>query len=208
MITKREKQFLKGLNMFRSKIKNRYRKGRNLRLYQGDILKELSFATIESRQDLPKKSVTLQKVSLRFAIVLSQDCDLEHDSKFRKENLVNQDKFLLSILICPAYELEKFANGEHLSGWEKDPNWKMNPTPDIKGIKDNNSYKRYHFLHENNKFLIPELIIDFKHFFTLPRNFIYSEKKTKYLASLSELFREELSQRFTSYLSRIGLPEI
>ena len=194
--------------MFRSKIKNRYRRGKNIRLYQGDILKELSFATMESRRVSSGKSDIFQKVSLPFAVVLSQDCDLEHDFKFRGKELSNQDKFLLSILVCPAFELETFANGGHLKGWEQNLNWKMNPTPDVERIKSNNSYKRYHFLSKSDEFLIPELVIDFKHFFTLPRNFIYSEKKTKYLASLSELFREELSQRFTNYLSRIGLPEI
>ena len=29
-----------------------------------------------------------------------------------------------------------------------------------------------------------------------------------YLATISELFREELSRRFTNYLSRIALPEV
>lgn len=184
--------------MFKSKIKSLYRKKNNVRLYQGDIFKDLKFVTGD-----PETTTEKDIISLPYAVVLSQDCDLQSDFNFRETNQ-NQDKFLLSLLISPAFILENFAKGEHLG------NWKMNTfnNGQIEKIKNNDSFKRYHYLKGELLFSVPELVIDFKHFFGLPRDFLYKEKKNKYIASLNEIFREELSQRFSNYLSRIGLPEL
>ena len=53
---------------------------------------------------------------------------------------------------------------------------------------------------------MPELIIDFKHFFTINRNKLY-DQLDKRLCSLDTLFKEKVNQRFSNYVSRIGLPE-
>lgn len=184
--------------MFTSKIKKLYRRKRNSRLYQGDIFKDLVFVTGD-----PKTTTEKDIISLPYAIVLNQDCDLNCDYTSRNAN-GNQDKFLLSLLISPAFILESFAKGEHLG------DWKMNTfnKEQIVKMKKNDSLKRYHHLRGEPDFSVPELIIDFKHFFSLPRDFLYKEKKTKYVASLNEIFREEFSQRFSNYLSRIGLPDL
>lgn len=184
--------------MFRSRVKSRYRKSKNSRFYQGDVLKDLKFVVGE-----PEKETELDKIELKYAVILSQDCDIEHDFKSRKENK-SQDKHLRSLLVCPAFDLEEFASGKHFGDWEMETfNNKK-----IDKLRNNDEYKRYHYLHSDSQYLIPELILDFKHFFTLPRDFLYRKKKDIYIVSLSELFREELSQRFSNYLSRIGLPEI
>ena len=68
-----------------------------------------------------------------------------------------------------------------------------------------NEIPRYHYL----KFPdldMPELIIDFKHFFTINKNVLYKQIK-KRLCSLDDLFKEKINQRFSYYVSRIGLPE-
>lgn len=54
---------------------------------------------------------------------------------------------------------------------------------------------------------VPEFVIDFKHFFTVPVDVVYKQRKTIYIATIGELYREELSQRFANFLSRIGLPD-
>ena len=184
--------------MFRSKVKSRYRKSRNSRYYQGDILKDLSFVVGDSGAE-----TVLDKIDLKYAVILSQDCDIEHDHNSRK-NKSGHDKYIRSVLICPAFDIEEFAGGTHFDGWQMDTfNSKK-----IDKLKNNDEYKRYHYLPAERNYFIPELVLDFKHFFTLPRDYLYRKKKQVYLASLSEIFREELSQRFSNYLSRIGLPEI
>ncbi len=49
------------------------------------------------------------------------------------------------------------------------------------------------------------LIIDFKHYYTIPRNILY-QNLDHYNVSITELHREQLSQRFAYYLSRVGTP--
>ena len=69
-----------------------------------------------------------------------------------------------------------------------------------------NQHDRFHFLPTDAKNDMPNLILDFKHFYTVPREEIYAIHKTKYKISINALFREDISQRFANYLSRIGLP--
>jgi len=69
----------------------------------------------------------------------------------------------------------------------------------------NNNHSRYHYLKEDKDKGIPELIIDFKHYYTIHIEVLYNSED-KYLCSLDDLYKEDLSQRFASYLSRIGLP--
>lgn len=183
--------------MLRSRVKSRYRKSRNSRFYQGDILKDLKFVVgepeIEKEKDL---------VQLKYAVIISQDCDIEHDFNSRKEKK-GQDKNLRALLVCPAFDLEEFALGTHFGDWEME---KFNSRK-VDKLKNNDEYKRYHYLPSDNELSIPELVLDFKHSFTLPRDFLYKKKGEIYIASLSEIFREDLSQRFSNYLARIGLPE-
>ena len=113
---------------------------------------------------------------------------------------------LPTILFCPAYQIDDFLHGQHVSGWNmQGHNGENKINPDK--LRENDQLKRYHYLKNCNDLLVPELVIDFKHFFTIPTGLVYSQKN-KYLVSINELFRENLSQRFAGYLSRIGLPEI
>ena len=184
--------------MFRSKIKSEYRKRKNARFYQGDILKDLDFQVGHLKKETEK-----DKFHLPHSVILNQDCDLQQDFDCRKIK-GNQDKYLLSFLVCPAYSLNDFAFGTPLRNWQMR---KFYPK-EIEKLKNNDEYKRYHFLSKESDFSMPELVIDFKHFFTLPRDFLYKQRKDKYVASLNEIFREELSQRFSNYLSRIRIPEL
>ncbi len=183
--------------MFRSKVKSRYRRGKNARFYQGDILKDFEFVIGDSGMKTEKDIIQLE-----YAIVLSQDCDIENDYKSRNCER-NNDKFLRMILVCPAYKIEDFATGDHFSDWKME----VFNSNKIDKLKKNNEYKRYHYLPEQVEFSIPDLVLDFKHFFTLPRDFLYKKRRDVYLASLNELFREALAQRFSNYLFRFGLPE-
>jgi hypothetical protein len=67
-----------------------------------------------------------------------------------------------------------------------------------------NDNPRYHFLKSDID--LPDLVVDFKRFFTLPRDEAYSLLDSR-KARLDTLFRESVSQRFASFQSRIALPE-
>lgn len=185
----------------KSKIENIYLIRDENRICQGDILRDY---VCQSSTVFEGKAI-LKDVTFPYVIILSQDCDLEWDFNNRIETGEDHDKFLHSILICPAYFAERLKEGTHLEILK----FKMEY---IGGRKWNdvktNQNPRYHFLIHDRELQIPDLAIDFKHYFTVPRDRMYEDVKKHYIASINELFREELSQRFAYYLSRIGVPEI
>ena len=187
-----------------SKIDSMYVKHTSKRICQGDILRNIDI--IDWNIDDISGEYEISEASLPYVIVMTQDCDLEWDFNFRSEPAAaKHDKYLHSVLICPAYISEVFKKGDHL----KSSGLKMNTWggDNYKKILQQ-SNTRFHYLEQNQALQVPQLIIDFKHYCTIPRNALYMMYAEHYLATINILFRESLSQRFSSYLSRIGLPEL
>ncbi|MBE9479589.1 MAG: hypothetical protein IMY80_06440 [Chloroflexi bacterium] len=152
-----------------------------------------------------------------YAVALSQECDLMQDHNNRKlleeagderdegDKEITHDKLLPAILMCPAYQTIPFKNGEHLNGLGR----KMEIYSSSRwNIITRNQNPRYHFLAEWRPFHVAELVVDFKHFFTVPTEILRDTYGTQqhYIARLICPYREDLSQRFAAYLARIGLP--
>lgn len=177
-----------------------------LRYRQGDILRDLR--VIEWAESV-KDELIITERQLPYAVILSQECDLEHDFNNHSDSARFKglsDKCLPTILVCPAYLAPELRTGDHL----QNVGLKMQTlvTEQFKRLKQNND-ARYHFLTEDLDLQLPELIVDFKHFFSIPRSIIYRESVSKnYVCSIDDLFRENLSTRFANYISRIGLPEL
>ena len=70
-----------------------------------------------------------------------------------------------------------------------------------------NENKRYHYLKFNDDVTIPESVVDFKHYFTVNILYLESIYEKSYVCSVDSLYRELISQRFSNFLSRIGLPD-
>lgn len=206
----------------KSKIKNDYRYHDSLKIFQGDILRDVNII-------VEYNDVEDNEFKMPYIVILSQDCDLNQDfnsySKYTKYNdevdLINinfdtfdkkkvedfrkvYDKLLPSILACPAFPAEKLRNGNHLQNYN---NFIMQhiSSKDWKKV-EKNEVARYHYLKPFPDFQIPKLVVDFKRYYTLPTHYVYSIFEESYVGSLNELYRERLSQRFVNYLSRIGLP--
>ncbi len=75
-----------------------------------------------------------------------------------------------------------------------------------KKITQNNNI-RYHYIEFSKDILLPPLVIDFKHYFTVSLGNL-EEQLTNRIYSIDPLFRESISNRFAHYLSRIGLPDV
>jgi hypothetical protein len=173
------------------------------RLHQGDILENFDFKKFK----ITENGLEMEKISFPFVVILSQECDLQWDNVCRNESGVdkNQDKMLQTILVFPAFLAGELKEGGHMNAlglkmerWSSDQ-WKI--------IKQNKN-DRFHYLIEDSNVGISEIVIDFKHYYTISSEELYLEFSSNYKASLKELFREDLSRRFANYLSRIGLPEI
>lgn len=174
------------------------------RYEQGDILRDV---TLIQWADLDRERVlSVVERTLQYCVIVSQECDLEHDYNTRaKADSATNDKYLQTLLISPAYPAETFRQGDHL----QQLGMKMEHINSVSWgrIKQNN-FARYHHLEPHQDFQVPELVIDFKHYVTVPREVLYREQfNTCYVATIEIMYRDHLSSRFAHYLSRIGLPE-
>jgi hypothetical protein len=187
-----------------SRIDNCYRKYNAERIVQGDILRAVKFSDWD--WDPKSNDIIIYEKKLPYIVIMTQDCDLEQDFRYRTTAVKNQDKILQSILVCPAYGWEDFIKGDHLQDYKLKMET-ISGSDQKKKIKQQ-QVPRYHYLDEDLEKQIAPLVIDFKHYYTLPVEFLMHIYKEHYAYSIEELFRESLNQRFSFYLSRIGLPEI
>jgi hypothetical protein len=173
------------------------------RVCQGDIIRDVSYI-----DTLTESGGILEVSRLEFplVIVLTQDCELEQEHQMHVQNAGNQDKWLVSVLVAPLYNAEHVYRGEHLSELNlamQQISRRRTPGQFLR----NNEIPRYHYLEFAPDVPIVASVIDFKHYFSVNAESLRARKKSSFVCMVSPLFREAISHRFASYLSRIGLPE-
>lgn len=179
---------------------------RQARICQGDIFRDIDFIEYASEKS---GIIEVSKIVFPLIIILTQDCDLEQDYKFRwsKQPVKTQDKWLISVLVAPIYNVEHVYEGKHLSELDM----KMSEINRTKSPGKNlrkNEVPRYHYLEFPEHIDIVPSVIDFKHYFSVNVKYLKQIKKDNFVCQVSVLYREDLSHRFAAYLSRIGLPRI
>lgn len=154
---------------------------------------------------------TAKRVTSPYAIVITPDCDLDWDFK-AKHGTANKGKLIQNILLCTVMyssDLAKRINND------QDPNRRFETKTPWNKARQNKD-ERYHFLERIDDSLdlkgegLRSLGIDFKDFFTVPRDFLYSsisEGITLKRCRLLRPYSDHLNSRFAYFLSRIGLPE-
>lgn len=169
------------------------------RIMQGDIFKNIKI--IENIDLKDDGTVRLQEITFPLVMCINQDCDLYSDYCNRINKVSNG--LLLHLIIVPLFDVANLKQGT---------NWgevmAMSSTISGKTLEQikKNVEPRYHYLLFPDK-NIPEMIADFKYFFTVNRDYLYN-RITDRVCSIDDLFREKINQRFSEYISRIGLPEI
>jgi hypothetical protein len=174
------------------------------RICQGDIIREVDCIEYVSEKG---GLIEVSRIVFPLAIVLTQDCDLEQDHRNQEDAKTGGDKLLISVLVAPLYNAEHVYLGEHLAdiGIAREPiNSKRTPGRLLKL----NERPRYHYLEFPPDIQIVPSVIDFKHYFSINAKYLTQLKSSNYVCTLCALYREDVSQRFASYLSRIGLPEL
>jgi len=177
------------------------------RISQGDIYRDVDFIEYVAEKG---GYVEVSRITFPLVVILTQDCDLEQDFRFRygrpRSRFATQDKLLLSVLVAPLYNAEHVHRGEHLSElgiqmqtirWDKSPG----------DFLRSNQNPRYHYVEFPDDIPIVAAIIDFKHYFSVNIEYLKREKKRDFICRLPPLYRENLSQRYASFLARIGLPQ-
>ncbi len=176
------------------------------RICQGDVYKDVTYIEYA----LAKGGIVeISTIVFPLVIALSQDYDLEQDYKFRygTPKSQTQDKYLLTVLVAPLYNIEHFYDGEHLSelGFTMEKFERRAEKTANKYLK-NNKIPRYHYLGFPDSIPIVPSVIDFKHYFPVDVLYLKKIKSTNFVCKVSELYREDISHRFACFLSRIGLP--
>jgi hypothetical protein len=171
------------------------------RLFQGEVLCGLP----QIRQKLETINPDfgdsgLEKVDHDYAIVISQECDLENDYRCRLKKTGNQ--ILDNVLFCPAYTIEDLKT-------------RASSGSDWKRIQGNND-RRYHCIEcapaasDCLGLGLPAIGIDFKRYFTVPTAEVYKRIEIGQIKRRCHLicpYAEQLLLRFCNFHSRIGLVE-
>jgi hypothetical protein len=180
------------------------------RLSQGDIYRNVTIVEGEYPDNL-------DQTLFAYSVLLSQDCDLQQDwdanlelmkltSTDIKERRKLEDKLLRHLILAPCYVAEAFKDGIHI----KERYMQTWNTKEMEKQIKANKHIRYHFLPSEPGLQEQNLVVDFKHYFSIQRDQFYELAKRRgkfeYVCSIAVLYREALSKRFGDYLSRIGFP--
>jgi len=182
------------------------------RVSQGDIYKDVwCFENISEDAE----NIYIKRVKFPYVVVLTQDCDIQQHTEY-----VNRKSGqLFSVLVAPLYNVAKFMEGTHLTNLNLEaPSYLSKKGTVLEATGQhlnsignsiiNNDIKRFHYIPIDDKELeIPPCVVDFKNYFSVGVNFLEQDKKKDFVCRLKPLYRELLTQRFSNFLSRIGLPE-
>lgn len=172
------------------------------RINQCDIFHDIDIVeNIEESND----GVMITYIHFPLVICLNQDCDLNSDNRDKLKEGSMKDCQLLHLLVAPLFNFDIFKQGGHWGDIFQTGQLFNPKKTDCKKIM-NNEDPRFHYLHFEEGFILPDLIVDFKHFYTINTATLY-RNIDKRVCSLSELYREKISQRYAYFLSRIGLPD-
>ncbi len=170
-------------------------------LRQGEIVTNLVQAHVANVSIRSRNGPLIEPKYHPFAIVLTQDCDLDWDFKARQGD-ASAEKLIPNVLFGEMVEATalRYGPGMNRSLWERVPQ---------------NKDERYHFLEavpasaDRLKQGLPELAMDFKRYFTIPTEEVYLrlDFEAQRRCLLVSPYVEHLSSRFAHYLSRIGLPK-
>jgi len=177
---------------------------------QGEILSDVVKISLYP-ESLESTSLKFHRAEHRYAIVLTPECDLDWDFKAQK-GIENPGKLIPNILLCTvmfASDLAKRINDDRplSKTFLKKTAWSRTRQ---------NKEERYHFLEKIDASLdlqdegIRPLGIDFKDFFTLPTDLLYSSIADGSILRRCRLVRpynDHLNSRFAYFQSRIALPE-
>jgi len=181
------------------------------RITQGDILRDVDY--IESVIE-DEGAINVTKIVFPLMVVLTQDCDLEqnHNARLKKyakgtgDSPTTHDKFIFTVLVSPLFNETHFFTGTHLDDISINMQMQLQ-NRELKNVIKLNKNPRYHYVEFPTSVNAVNSVIDFKHYYTI--NFAYLNKirSDKLICTVGELYREDISHRFASFLSRIGLPD-
>lgn len=177
-------------------------------IMQGDIYKDVRYSYIDSEDD---SGVNVVEFEFPMAVIISQACDVIAMEEIILDKAGKPTKFMPSILLCPIYDKTIAKKGDHLvDAFEKlnlvIEKENVYQTDDFNVAKRDWHY-RFHSLEiaVGEKDILKNAIIDFKHYFTVPMSYLVANKHNR-IFHLDDLFAEQLSLKFATFISRVAIP--
>lgn len=175
---------------------------------QGDLFRNVKYNYIDAEND---DSVDVVEYEFPLAIVISQACDV-----IAMDELINAGggkpaKFMPSVLMCPIYDKNIAKSGDHLAEVFNELRLALNKEDvyhkDDYKIAERDWHYRFHALQLslNGAVVLENAIIDFKHYFSVPISYLIKHKDNR-LYHLDDIFSEQLTLKFATYLSRVAIP--
>ncbi len=170
-------------------------------LRQCEVLSDVVLHQVQPAS-IGSDALVIDRLSLPFTIVLTQDCDLDWDWKDREGSVPNPGKRLPSVLLLelqvaqPQYDEDKNLRAQ----------WKR---------VQQNKEDRYHFLQRAQaqqdaaSVGLPELVADFKRYHAIPTAELYdgiTRGRFGRRCVLNHPYLQHLAQRFGSFMGRVALP--
>lgn len=177
----------------------------NSPLRQGEILTGVIQYNPDSKmleESQQSGNLTFIPISHPYAIVITQDCDLDWDYKARHDNSMSSAKLLNSITLCEIAKASEIRDkdGVNRKEWE---------------LVSSHRHERYYFFEkilpefELQEEGLPELTADFKRVFCLDSDTLYRSIEVGFVKRRSILvspYLEHFSGRYHNFQSRIALP--
>ncbi|MCL1467379.1 hypothetical protein [Argonema galeatum] len=179
---------------------------KNASLRQGEILTGVAqYNPVLGELSPDAQEVSFDMVIHPYAIVVTQDCDLDWDYKARQSSSPQLSKILNSVILCgisTAREVRDIADKNVMNSGE----W---------GLVKSQRHDRFYFFEkippecDLEQIGLPELTADFKKIFGIDTATLYRQLElcmVKRRAVLSSPYLEHFSRRYHSFHGRVALP--
>ena len=175
---------------------------------QGDIFQNVKYSYIDYEDD---KDVNIIEYEFPLALIVSQACDVIAMDEIMSKKGGKPSKFMPAILMCPIYACDAAKSGKHIQDafnelglrFEQENTFQKD---DYK-VATRDWHYRIHALtvESDEKIVIEDAVVDFKHYFTVPMSYLVSHKCDR-LLHLEDLFAEQITLKFSTYLARVAIP--
>lgn len=179
---------------------------KNTSLRQGEILTNVvQYNPVASELSVEAQELSFEPVVHPYAIIITQDCDLDWDYRVRQSSNIQLPKLLNSVILCEiatAREIRDIEDKSTMNSGE----WKF---------VQSHRHERFYFFEtipvecELEQIGLPELTADFKKVFGIDAATLYRQISlgiTKRRAVLCSPYLEHFSRRYHSFHGRVGLP--
>ncbi|MBR4531210.1 hypothetical protein IKO70_02215 [bacterium] len=179
---------------------------------QGDVFQNVQYAYLDSEDDA---SIQVVEFVFPMAVIVSQACDVISMSDMISKQEGKSTKFMPAILMCPIYDMDDVKKANHLTAaFEELGINRLDNKDDTLLTKEDSKvagkdwHYRFHNIEVeiNNEKVVERAVIDFKHYFAVPASYLIKNRENR-LFHLENLFAEQITLKFATYLSRVAIPD-